>query len=72
MRMGTHQILIKIIKKLHHNFKLNLKIGKKEEIIPYGCGAREGDTLVVTIFIMVMQVNAIEIKKNYKNNVVTP
>ena len=62
-KMATHPILIKLIMKLHHDFKVKLKFGKEKEIISYMCGVRQCNNLAKTISIMVMQVNAIEIEE---------
>ena len=49
--------------KLHYDFKVKLRIRKKEKMTPYGCRIREGDNLAGTLFITVMQANEIKIEK---------
>ena len=70
--MSTHPILFKLIMKLHHNFKVKLNVGKEEETSLYRCGVRQVDNLSGTIFIMVYQINAIEIKKIPENSIAIP
>ena len=66
--MGKYPILMKLIMKLHHDFKVELKVWKEDEIFPYGCGIRQGDNPAWMICIMTMQVTAIEIEKQYWEN----
>ena len=71
--MVTDSILIKLIMKLHHVFKVKLRVRTEEEIIPYGCGVRQGDNLGGTIYIMAMQINKKEIEKKFQgNNIAIP
>ena len=57
--------------KLHANFEVEVKVRKKKERFPYGCGVRQGDNLAPILFILVIQLVveslAIEFRKHNIN-----
>ena len=50
-----------MVARLYKNFFVEIKSGKQKDLIPYGCGVRQGDTLAPTLFIMVIQLATEEI-----------
>ena len=57
-KMGALDKFIQWVEKLYGDFNVILKVGKEEICIEYGCGVWQGDNLVPTLFIIVMQLVA--------------
>ena len=54
-KYGIPIYLIKVIKKLYKDFKIEIKVGKKKELIDYSMGVKHGDNLAPILFIIFMQ-----------------
>ena len=53
------------IMKLYTDCTVQLKVGKIKGQIPYGCGVKQGDNLAPTLFIMVIQLAAQDLEKEF-------
>jgi hypothetical protein len=54
-KFGAPEELINPITKLHKNFKLKFKLGKKEAFIDYTTGVKQGDNITPSLFLFLMQ-----------------
>ena len=54
------------LKKLYKDFRIEIKLGKCKNHIPYSAGVKQGDNLAPTLFIIVMQFLAELLEKNGK------
>ena len=57
--------MIKVVKKLYNDFKIEIKVGDISKLIDYRTGVKQGDNLVPILFIIVMQYLSEIIEKNY-------
>ena len=57
-----------MLKKLYKDFKIEIKLGKCKNHIPYSAGVKQGDNLDPTLFIIVMQFLAELLEKKWKEN----
>ena len=65
-KYGIPIYLIKVIEKLYKNFKIEIKVGKKIELIDYSMGVKQGDNLAPILFIIFMQFMAELVSKKMK------
>ena len=54
-KYGIPIYLIKVIEKLYRDFKIEIKVGKKKELIDYSMGVKQSDNLAPILFIIFMQ-----------------
>jgi hypothetical protein len=54
-KFGAPRTLVEPIKKLHRDFKLKFKLGKKEVLIDYSTGVKQGDNIAPALFLFLMQ-----------------
>ena len=54
-KFGIPLSLIKVIRKLYNNFKIEICVGKCKAEIDYAAGVKQGDILVPILFIIVVQ-----------------
>ena len=67
-KYGIPIYLIKVIEKLYKDFKSEIKVGKRKELINYSMGVKQGDNLVPIIFIIFVQFMAELVSKKWKDN----
>jgi hypothetical protein len=65
-KFGAPKKLIDPIVKLHKNFKLKFKLGKKEVLINYTTGVKQGDNIAPSLFLFLMQGMAEYLKNKHK------
>ena len=54
-KYGIPIYLIKVIQKLYKDFKIEIKVGKKKELIDYSMGVKQGDNSAPILFIIFMK-----------------
>ena len=54
-KFGFPNNVVRAIENLYANFNMELKIGKKKEIVEYLTGVKQGDVLAPTLFLFPMQ-----------------
>ena len=54
-KFGIPEYLIRVIRNLYSDFKVEIKVGKCKSILDYGTGVKKGDNLAPVLFIIVMQ-----------------
>ncbi len=67
-RYGAPADLVDVIKKLHNNFKLKLKIENETCLVDYTVGVRQGDNMAPTLFIFLMQAFFTTFSKHWTKN----
>ena len=67
-KYGIPIYLIKVIEKLYKDFKIEIKVGKKKELINYSIGVKQGDNLAPILFIIFMQFMVELVQKKWKDN----
>jgi hypothetical protein len=65
-KFGAPKELIDPIVKLHKNFKLKFKLGKKEALINYTAGVKQGDNIAPSLFLFLMQGMAEYLENKHK------
>ena len=64
-QFGIPDRVIKVIKNLYNDFKIEIKVGDVSKLIDYRTGVKQGDNLAPILFIIVMQFLSEIIVKNY-------
>jgi hypothetical protein len=54
-KFGAPHTLVEPIRKLHRDFKLKFKIGRKEVLIDYLTGVKQSDNIAPALFLFLMQ-----------------
>ena len=68
-KFGIPLSLIKVIRKLYNNFKIEICVGKCKAEIDYAAGVKQGDNFAPILFIIVIQFLAELLEKNGINKV---
>jgi hypothetical protein len=71
-KFGAPKELIDPIVRLHKNFKLKFKLGKKEVLINYTTGVKQGDNIAPSLFLFLMQGMAEYLENKHKTEGTSP
>jgi hypothetical protein len=63
---GTLDNIINLVKQLHDDFVLKLKIGDKTRDIPYGKGVKQGDVMAPILFLFLMLAFSETLEQEYE------
>jgi hypothetical protein len=63
---GTPDNIINLVKRLHDDFALKLKIGNKTRDIPYGKGVKQGDVMAPILFLFLMLAFSETLEQEYE------
>ena len=66
--VGASIELINGTMKLHHNFKVDLKINDKESTFPCGFGMKQGDSEAIALFTNMIKLVAVDISNEFAEN----
>ena len=67
-KYGAPEALIDVVRRLHDNFTLKLKIGDIEKEILYGSGVKQGDIMAPVLFLFLMLAFAETLENKWKND----
>jgi hypothetical protein len=63
---GTPDNIINLVKQLHDDFVLKLKIGDETRDIPYGKGIKQGDVMAPILFLFLMLAFSETLEQEYE------
>jgi hypothetical protein len=67
-KFGVPDLLVDVIRRLHHDTEIKIKVGKEERTIPYSVGVKQGDNMAPVLFLFLMQAMAEALEGDWKEN----